>query len=89
MERLSTAYYFRFSAIDKPGVLSKIAGILGEKGISISSVIQKGREIKGSVPIVMMTHEAVEKNVKEAMKLIDKLDVLTDKTMMIRVEEGK
>jgi homoserine dehydrogenase len=89
MERLQTAYYFRFSAIDKPGVLSKIAGILGEKGISISSVIQKGREINGSVPIVMMTHEAVEKNVKEAIKLIDKLDVLTDKTMMIRVEEGK
>lgn len=89
MERLHTAYYFRFSAIDKPGVLSKIAGILGDKGISISAVIQKGREINGSVPIVMMTHEAEEKNVKEAMELIDKLDVLTDKTMMIRVEEGR
>ena len=43
MKSLKTAYYFRFSALDKPGVLSKIAGILGEKNISISSVIQKGR----------------------------------------------
>ncbi len=88
IERLSTSYYFRFSALDKPGVLSRIAGILGEKGISISSVIQKGRQINGSVPIVMMTHEAMEKNVREAMELIDRLDVLTDRTMMIRVEEG-
>jgi homoserine dehydrogenase len=89
MERLNTSYYFRFSAIDKPGVLSRIAGILGDKGISISSVIQKGRQINGTVPIVMMTHEAMEKNVKEAMELINQLDILTDRTMMIRVEEGK
>ena len=89
MDKLNTACYFRFSAIDKPGVLSKIAGILGDKSISISSVIQKGREINGSVPIVMLTHEAMEKNIKEALDQIDKLDVLTDKTVVIRVEEGK
>ncbi|MFC1868769.1 homoserine dehydrogenase [Thermodesulfobacteriota bacterium] len=83
-----TAYYFRFSAIDKPGVLSKIAGILGDNRISISSVIQKGRKIKGGVPIVMLTHEAKESNVIKALKSIDRLEVLTDKTMMIRVEEG-
>ena len=85
---LNTAYYFRFSAVDKPGVLSKIAGILGEHNISISSVIQKGRKVKGSVPIVMLTHEALESDVVKALKLIDRLDVLTDKTMMVRVEEG-
>ncbi|MBN1275890.1 MAG: homoserine dehydrogenase [Deltaproteobacteria bacterium] len=85
MKNLKTAYYFRFSALDKPGVLSKIAGILGEKNISISSVIQKGREIEGVVPIVMLTHEAIEKDVTEALEKIDRLDVLQDKTMMIRV----
>jgi len=85
---LNTAYYFRFSAVDKPGVLSKIAGILGENGISISSVIQKGREVKGSVPIVMLTHEAQESHVIKALSMMDQLDVLTDKTMVIRVEEG-
>ncbi|MGD9157879.1 MAG: homoserine dehydrogenase [Desulfobacteraceae bacterium] len=85
IQDLKTAYYFRFSALDKPGVLSKIAGILGEKNISISSVIQKGRDVDGAVPIVMLTHEAVERDVTEALKQIDKLDVLQDKTMMIRV----
>ena len=85
MKSLKTAYYFRFSALDKPGVLSKIAGILGEKNISISSVIQKGRDTDGAVPIVMLTHEAVEQDVIEALEIIDKLDVLKDKTMMIRV----
>ncbi len=87
MEELNTAYYFRFSAVDKPGVLSKISGILGEQGISISSVIQKGRKLHGPVPIVMLTHEAKESNVLMALSQLDHLDVLTDKTMVIRVED--
>ena len=86
MKELMTSYYFRFSALDRPGVLSKISGILGKHKISIASVIQKGREVKGSVPVVMLTHEAREKNVQKAVSLIDELDVLTDKTMIIRVE---
>jgi len=88
IETLNTAYYFRFSAVDKPGVLSKISGVLGDNQISISSVIQKGREMNGSVPIVMLTHEAQESSVKKALSLMDQLDVLTDQTMVIRVEEG-
>ncbi len=86
IQELTSAYYFRFSALDRPGVLSKIAGILGENQISISSVIQEGREIAGSVPIIMLTHEARESNVQKAISLIDELDVLTNKTVLIRVE---
>ena len=86
IEELSTPYYFRFSAIDQPGVLSKISGVLGENNISIYSVIQKGREIDGSVPVVMLTHEAKESSVLKALSQMDKLEVLTDKTMVIRVE---
>jgi homoserine dehydrogenase len=86
IDSLTSEYYFRFSAIDKPGVLSRIAGILGDNMISIASVIQKERKVNGSVPIVMLTHEAREKDISKALKLIDRLDVLTDKTMMIRVE---
>ena len=86
MDRHNSEYYFRFSAIDKPGVLSRIAGILGDNRISISSVIQKERKIGGFVPIVMLTHEASESDVTNALKLIDRLDVLTARTMMIRVE---
>jgi homoserine dehydrogenase len=81
-----THYYFRFSALDSPGVLSTIAGILGTHQISIASVIQKGRELGGSVPIVMMTHEARESAVQEAIQEIDRLPVITDKTVIIRVE---
>jgi homoserine dehydrogenase len=88
MEKLVTAYYFRVSALDRPGVLSRIAGILGEHEISISSVIQKGREVNGSVPVVMLTHEALESNAQRAISLIDGLDVVTDKTVMVRVERG-
>lgn len=88
IDELNTAYYFRFAAIDKPGVLSKISGVLGDHEISIASVIQKGREEKGSVPVVMLTHEAQERNVTKALSLMENLDVLTDETIMIRVEEG-
>lgn len=87
IDELTSAYYFRFSALDSPGVLSKIAGILGEHSISIASVIQKGREINGSVPIVMLTHEAQDRNVQKAISLIDELDVLNSRTIMIRVED--
>jgi len=89
MEELDSAYYFRFSALDKPSVLSRIAGILGEHSISVSAVIQKGREINGTVPIVMLTHEARESNVKKAVSIIDELDALTSRTVMIRVEDRK
>jgi homoserine dehydrogenase len=85
IEELQTSYYFRFSALDSPGVLSKISGILGEYGISIYSVIQKGRQISGSVPVVMLTHEASESSVKKALLQMDRIEVLTGKTIVIRV----
>jgi homoserine dehydrogenase len=85
IEELQTSYYFRFSALDRPGVLSKISGILGEYGISIYSVIQKGRQINGSVPVVMLTHEASESSVKKALLQMDRIEVLTGKTIVIRV----
>ena len=86
IEEVVMPFYMRFSALDRPGVLSKISGILGKHDISIASVIQKGRRIKGGVPIVMMTHEAKEKNVAQALKEINRLDMILGKTMYIRVE---
>jgi homoserine dehydrogenase len=86
IEEVVMPYYMRFSALDRPGVLSKISGILGKNDISIVSVIQKGRRIKGSVPVVMMTHEARERNVRLALKEIDQLGVILGRTMFIRVE---
>jgi homoserine dehydrogenase len=86
MEDVESKYYFRFSAMDQPGVLSKISGILGNYNISIASVIQKGRRIGGSVPLVVLTHGAREKDVLNAIREIDNLPVVSDKTLFIRVE---
>ncbi len=88
MERLRTCYYLRVMAIDKPGVLSKISGILGGHNISIASVIQKGRREQSAVPVVMMTHEALEGDMRKALAEIDRLDVVTGRTVCLRVEGG-
>ncbi len=86
MEDIRTSYYLRFSAIDKPGVMSKISGILGSHNISIKSMIQKGRKKEKAVPVVMMTHEAREKDMIRALKEIDRLSIVSGRTMYLRVE---
>jgi len=86
MARLRTCYYLRVMAIDKPGVLSRISGVLGEHNISIASVIQKGRREQSTVPVVMMTHEALEGDMRKALERIDRLEVVTGKTVCLRVE---
>ncbi|MCM8804255.1 MAG: homoserine dehydrogenase [Candidatus Omnitrophica bacterium] len=86
-EEIETKYYFRFTAIDKPGVLAKISKILGDNNISILSVIQKQDNPKKAVPIIMLTHKAKEKNVIKAINLINKLDVIKNPTVIIRLEQ--
>ncbi len=86
MDDIESMYYFRFSALDKPGVLSRISGILGNCNISIVSVIQKGRSNVGSVPLVVLAHRSKEKDVLNAIREIDALPVVSDKTLFIRVE---
>jgi len=88
MDEVRTRYYLRVMAVDKPGVLSKVSGVLGSHGISIASVIQKGRHARASVPVVMMTHEAVEGAMRRALAEIDALDVVSGRTVCLRVEES-
>ncbi len=83
---ITTCYYFRFAVLDRPGVLSKIAGVLGENQISIAAVIQKGRQVEEAVPIVMLTHEALERSVQKALAEINRLDVVAGPTRLIRIE---
>ncbi len=81
-------YYLRFQVEDRPGVLGHITGILGNKKISIQSVIQKGRQANGGeVSVVIMTHDSREKNLLEALKEIENHKMVKDKTMFIRIEE--
>lgn len=85
-EEFVSRYYLRFQALDKPGTLAKIAGVLAKYDISIASVSQKERRIRHAVPVVMTLHEAKEKNMREALKAIRKLDVAGD-PLAIRIEE--
>jgi homoserine dehydrogenase len=88
IEEITSHYYFRFMALDRPRVLSRISGILGEHNISLASVIQKERKEGENVPLVMMTHEARERDVRQALMEIDGLPVVSEKTAVLRVEEG-
>jgi homoserine dehydrogenase len=86
MDDIVGQYYLRFAVLDKPGVLAQIAGILGGHEISIASMIQPERRMGGSVPIVLMTHEGIEANIRNALKEIDLLEMVTEKSCLIRIE---
>lgn len=87
IDDIESRYYIRFMAIDKPGVLATISGLLGKQGISIASVTQKERKRQAVVPIVMVTHEAKEKNLRIALDKIDRLAMVREKSVAIRIEE--
>ena len=87
MDDIVTNYYFRFDAMDRPGVLATIAGILGKYAISLKFVHQKGRKTNGSVPVVMLTHHAREADVTRALSEISVLDVVASTPMLIRIED--
>jgi homoserine dehydrogenase len=86
MEEVQSAYYLYVSALDQPAVLAQVAGILGKHEISIASVIQKTRLYAKAVPVVMMTHEALEGSMQKALQEINSLHVIVSPTRMIRVE---
>jgi len=86
MEEITSLYYLRFMVVDRPGVLSQIAGVLGTHGISISSVIQKGRKEGQTVPVVIMTHAAREREVQTALQDINRMSFISEPTTLIRVE---
>jgi homoserine dehydrogenase len=88
MEAIRCCYYLRVMARDRPGVLSRVAGILGDNDISIANVIQKGRGTREAVPVVMLTHEARERDMRAALAAIDGLPDVAAATTMIRVEGG-
>jgi len=88
IDDFESRYYIRFMARDLPGVLARISGVLAKFGISIASVTQKERSKTQLVPIVMVIHEAKEKNMREALSIIDRLDAIKEKSVAIRMEEA-
>jgi len=87
MEDVKTAYYLRMSALDKPGVVAQVAGILGELGISIEAIQQKEpAEGEKNASLVMLTQPVYEKSMLAAIRSIEALDAINGNVVMIRVE---
>ena len=85
MDQLICPYYFRVTALDKPGVLSLITTIFGKYNISIKSMMQQEHDANEPVYIVFMTHRATEGDVKNAIEEINALEVCTGPTVKIRL----
>ncbi|MGB6555659.1 MAG: homoserine dehydrogenase [Candidatus Binataceae bacterium] len=88
MDDVVCEYYLRFMARDVPGVLGAIASVLGRSGISIASVIQKGRGEKKTVPVIMRTHSAPERNLVRALERIERTSMVDARPAFIRIEEN-
>jgi len=87
VEELRLKYYLRFTVRDQAGVLAQISKIFADGNISIKSVIQLSTMEEEYVPLVIMTHEALEGDMRRAMKRFGQLDTVKGKIQLIRVEE--
>ena len=88
MDDVLCEYYLRFTARDQPGVLGRIASVLGRQQISIASVIQQGRGVATTVPVIMRTHQARERNLRRALAMIGGRKLVQKKPTFIRIEEN-
>ena len=88
IDQISSAYYLRLRAKDKPGVLANVTKILGDRDISIDAMMQKEpNENDTEADIVILTHITLESNMNQAIESIEALDAITGKVMRIRMEE--
>lgn len=83
-------YYLRFSALDRPDILARIAGVLGAFSISVSEMVQDGRSPGSSEPVqlVMITHPSRDADVRSALREIDRLSGIARPTSAIRIDES-
>ncbi len=82
---LTSRFYIRVNALDKPGVLAKITGILGEVGISLASFLQHESAVGQFVSIVLTTHEARQGAVRQALAAIEQLDAISGRPVSVRI----
>jgi len=85
IDEVQSRYYLRLTVEDRAGVIAKISKVLGDAQISIASVLQRESETN-IVPLIMMLHTAKDRAVRDAVATIDRLDVVRDKTVVLRVE---
>ncbi len=87
MDRVVCEYYLRFMAEDKPGVLGRIASVLGRHKVSMASVMQQERAPQVTVPVVMRTHECQERDLRLALAEIRRRKIVKAEPIFIRIEE--
>lgn len=81
--------YLRLLVVDQPGVIADVAAILRDEGVSLGSVLQRGRQPGEAVPVVLVTHDAREAAIDRALARIEALSAVLEKPVRIRIEEGE
>jgi homoserine dehydrogenase len=80
------AYYLRLMVVDRPGVIAEVTAILRDHGISLESMLQRGRSPGEAVPVVLVTHETGESAMREALARVAALDSVVERPALIRIE---
>jgi homoserine dehydrogenase len=80
------AYYLRLMVMDRPGVIADVTAALRDLGISLESMLQRGRSPGEAVPVVLVTHETEEASMQAALKKIEALDSVVERPVMLRIE---
>lgn len=88
MGSVVSKYYLRLIVADRPGVLAAIAGVFGEREVSLASVIQE-RTIEERAELVLITHRVREQNLQDALKALANLPVVNEIAGVVRVEGGE
>jgi len=87
MNEIMSRYYMRIQVVDKPGVVAKISAVIGNKGISISSLRQLEGQSADNVSLLIMTHLAKEQSLNDAVSEMEKLDCVRNNITLIHVED--
>jgi homoserine dehydrogenase len=86
MAAYAGAYYLRLMVVDRPGVIADVATALRDSGVSLESMLQHGRSPGEAVPIVLVTHETREAQMRDAMDRIERLETVLARPSLIRIE---
>jgi homoserine dehydrogenase len=87
MTRHVGAYYIRLMVTDRPGVIADVTAAFRDASISLESMLQRSRDPKEAVPVVLVTHETRESSMRRALAKIAALDTVQEPPRVIRIEE--
>ncbi len=88
MDRHIGCYYLRLMVVDRPGVIADVTAILRDQGVSLESMLQRGRAPGEAVPVVLVTHETEESAMREALARIAALETVMETPTLVRIEPG-